>query len=677
MSDIGDCTPERRKILGELSNMKSEPISPTANLRLLTSLASNLKSATDHGNCQNNIQVDDTLAIPSSSMGLKLLPRKQKSLGLLCNKFLNLYPLEMDNNVPQEISLDGTAKILGTEKRRIYDIINVLESLEMASKAGKNRYLWHGQNGLTATLIRLKSLAIRLGLREQIQEIQRVNKAYTGDYHDSSSCSNEFIMSFEESIDDETNNDSTIKEDKSLGAMCQKFIMLFLVSMKNGVINLDIAAKVLIIDMDNSAGEIIDNASRSRFKTKVRRLYDIANVLTAIGLIKKVDMNDRIMKKPVFKYIGPHVDTVDLDTDTPTRETHNSLIGMSTPNKRAHTFPRAFRVSNVIDTEHKILTYASTSTPITDKRKLRKRKLFDTDSLLTRTQSSPALEGKSHSLERLDDSILRVAEMELQRLNSSEECKPKACTKLFTRYNSDSCIVNTNHGSKDGENNESGGTILNFNSRKQTPISKIPLIIINNNNNNSNNNNINGNQIGKQSINCQNTSLIASQQSATINTIITSTNENATLQPVKKKIIKLLPIGNVSALNVLHPNKIITKNLITNDTSHVAKIARYKVEPKIKPPKIINLANFDPKKLIPIKRSDLKLLTPGNRVAMTKVNSSNTSYAMLTRIQAPVVSPGDTFKAIKVGNTLQLVPIKDHSAENSNNETKQQTENAS
>lgn len=86
MSDIGDCTPERRKVLGELSNMKSEPISPTANLRLLTSLASNLKNATDHGNCQNNIQADDNLAIPSSSMGLKLLPRKQKSLGLLCNK---------------------------------------------------------------------------------------------------------------------------------------------------------------------------------------------------------------------------------------------------------------------------------------------------------------------------------------------------------------------------------------------------------------------------------------------------------------------------------------------------------------------------------------------------------------------------------------------------------------
>lgn len=63
------------------------------------------------------------------------------------------------------------------------------------------------------------------------------------------------------------------------------------------------AAKVLITDMDNKT----DNASKSRFTTKVRRLYDIANVLTAIGLIDKVHTYDRAMRKPVFKYIGPNV----------------------------------------------------------------------------------------------------------------------------------------------------------------------------------------------------------------------------------------------------------------------------------------------------------------------------------------------------------------------------------
>lgn len=76
---------------------------------------------------------------------------------------------------------------------------------------------------------------------------------------------------------------------------------------------MDIAAKVLITDIDNRAIGSADGSAGSRFKTKVRRLYDIANVLTAIGLIKKVYMYDRSIRKPVFKYIGPDVEYVDLD----------------------------------------------------------------------------------------------------------------------------------------------------------------------------------------------------------------------------------------------------------------------------------------------------------------------------------------------------------------------------
>lgn len=82
---------------------------------------------------------------------------------------------------------------------------------------------------------------------------------------------------------------------------------------QNGVINLDIAAKVLITDGDQSM-EGADTSVRSRFKTKVRRLYDIANVLTAIGLIKKVSVSDSSIRKPIFKYTGPDVDYMDFDT---------------------------------------------------------------------------------------------------------------------------------------------------------------------------------------------------------------------------------------------------------------------------------------------------------------------------------------------------------------------------
>lgn len=77
---------------------------------------------------------------------------------------------------------------------------------------------------------------------------------------------------------------------------------------------MDIAAKVLITDTNAElSNESTDNSVRSRFKTKVRRLYDIANVLTAIGLIKKVSMADSPIRKPVFKYTGPDVDYVDFD----------------------------------------------------------------------------------------------------------------------------------------------------------------------------------------------------------------------------------------------------------------------------------------------------------------------------------------------------------------------------
>lgn len=78
-------TPER-KVLGDLGNTKSEPVSPTANLRLLTSLASNLKSAADPTSQSKNISCAEQLSTTASSGSLKLLPRKQKSLGLLCDK---------------------------------------------------------------------------------------------------------------------------------------------------------------------------------------------------------------------------------------------------------------------------------------------------------------------------------------------------------------------------------------------------------------------------------------------------------------------------------------------------------------------------------------------------------------------------------------------------------------
>jgi transcription factor E2F7/8 len=108
--------------------------------------------------------------------------------------------------------------------------------------------------------------------------------------------------------------------------MSQKFLMLFLTS-EDGVVSINFAARVLLGDTKNDITE--HGRYKSKFlafrivflstgvlrishflslEAKIRRLYDIANVLTSIGLIKKYQHQGLTISKPAYKYVGPQVD---------------------------------------------------------------------------------------------------------------------------------------------------------------------------------------------------------------------------------------------------------------------------------------------------------------------------------------------------------------------------------
>ncbi|XP_018620855.2 transcription factor E2F7 [Scleropages formosus] len=291
-----------------------DPLTPTANLKMLISAASpdirdrEMRKVLFRPieNESDDLAVDEHDEFDGADEGTdefeKKPSRKQKSLGLLCKKFLALYPNYPASSKTISISLDEVATNLGVERRRIYDIVNVLESLKLVSRVAKNQYVWHGQRQLRHTLRELHGLGRKLRYHLQMEQPGECGPR-------APSHADEPAPEHGDTGDvDASSGPASGRKDKSLRIMSQKFVTLFLVS-KTQTITLDLAAKILIEESQ-------DMASHSKYKTKVRRLYDIANVLTSLNLIKKVHVREERGRKPAFKWTGPvdfHSTSGDLD----------------------------------------------------------------------------------------------------------------------------------------------------------------------------------------------------------------------------------------------------------------------------------------------------------------------------------------------------------------------------
>ncbi|KFP46751.1 Transcription factor E2F7, partial [Cathartes aura] len=308
------CTPERNPItpVKLIDRPQPDPWTPTANLKMLVSAASpDMRDRekkkelfrpienSEQSDTPDSLQYDMVDDSTVDEFEKQRPSRKQKSLGLLCQKFLARYPSYPLSTEKTTISLDEVASILGVERRRIYDIVNVLESLHLVSRVAKNQYCWHGRHNLSQTLKTLQE-AGELQYGELMTFFQHKEQDLEYKFGERKKetipdSQDRPLLDFSEA--DCTSASANSRKDKSLRIMSQKFVMLFLVS-KTKIVTLDIAAKILI-------EETQDTVDHSKFKTKVRRLYDIANVLTSLGLIKKVHVTEERGRKPAFKWIGP------------------------------------------------------------------------------------------------------------------------------------------------------------------------------------------------------------------------------------------------------------------------------------------------------------------------------------------------------------------------------------
>ncbi|XP_063174111.1 transcription factor E2F8 [Candoia aspera] len=321
-----------------------DPWTPTSNLKMLISAASpeirnreqeKKKSDGKSESLEDHLSGDEYEKSQPS--------RKEKSLGLLCHKFLARYPSYPNFSKNNEICLDEVAEDLNIERRRIYDIMNVLESLHMVSRLAKNRYSWHGRHNLKKTLQVLKKVAEKNKYLQQIelikkgkigqetgnigQNIESMPKHARPNYH------TDFVELPGMELQAASVNS---RKDKSLRVMSQKFVMLFLMSTPQ-VVSLEVAAKSLIGE------DHFESLDKSKFKTKIRRLYDIANVLSSLELIKKVHIMEEKGRKPAFKWIGPDVFSDTKDTEPKLDAASPPLEGKSC---KEHCSKNLFPTSN-------------------------------------------------------------------------------------------------------------------------------------------------------------------------------------------------------------------------------------------------------------------------------------------------------------------------------------------
>lgn len=285
--------------------------------------------------------------------------RKKKSLGVLAETFLQKYRTLPCGSL---VIIDSLAQELGVERRRIYDVVNILEALRVVVKKGKNTYYWMSLDHLPEYFALLQRQALLLYPTDALAA-QLLPPSKTVDQEQSATkiehkdCEN--IMTSDKMADEDENEIEDDEEDdddvrgnpgkkadcgiddnyrrgvkrtcKSLCILSKQFLQIFLAG--NPIVSLaDASDKIhgTVTTVEELAAlglggstkrkadkpakvslpqdpEVLQRLAARGLKTKIRRLYDIANVFVAAGYLEKVHNINMLPegRRPYYQWIYP------------------------------------------------------------------------------------------------------------------------------------------------------------------------------------------------------------------------------------------------------------------------------------------------------------------------------------------------------------------------------------
>ncbi|EGD81701.1 hypothetical protein PTSG_02414 [Salpingoeca rosetta] len=207
--------------------------------------------------------------------------RHDKSLGLATLRVLGVL---LRLNPPFVLPLSILSELLQVKRRRLYEIINLLEALNFARRGGRNKLVWLGIQNFHATLATIgKDPAAAISDPSFLSQTNRSN-------------------------------------------VLARLTILFVASLikDTRVDRLEDVADLLGEEGDPGA---------SRYQTRLKRLYDIANFLCTIGLVNKVFDRPRTAsghRKPSFVWTGRLRNIPGLDTYNARSEPSSNSNGTET-----------------------------------------------------------------------------------------------------------------------------------------------------------------------------------------------------------------------------------------------------------------------------------------------------------------------------------------------------------